>query len=530
MTVENRMSPSNDPAQDERVLILTSPEADHAAVTSVLDQAGLSYRVCADIEDLCRELTAGAGTALLAQEVLDQQGMSRLTEVLQGQPPWSDFPLVVLFDNTVTTTEAGLRMLDMLGPLGNLTLLERPVRVMTLVSAIRAALRNRRHQYGVRDLLARRDRDLKHRDEFLTMLAHELRTPLSSVLHATQILDRLGPRSPVEEEQHAIILRQSASLARLVDDVLDVNQLASGTLKLHREPTDLIELAGRCLREMDALFNVKRQRLSLSGLSEPLVVMGDPHRLKQVLIHLLRNAMQYTPAGGKIELILGRDGDAAEVRVRDTGAGLTQEQLARLFAMSQAEEGLLTHRPEGGLKIGLTLVSRLVELQGGTVLAASEGPGQGSEFVVRLPLAKASEAGLVAPRSLPEPVSRRILLVEDNPDGRETLRLLLQVWGHRVDVAEDGKQGLQKALSRRPEVALVDIGLPEMDGYEMAQQVRAALGQQIFLIAITGYGQPHDRWRAMEAGFDVHLVKPFDPDMLQELLLHPEAAAQRDTY
>jgi signal transduction histidine kinase/CheY-like chemotaxis protein len=465
---------------------------------------------------------------LLAQEALDQQGMSRLTEALQGQPPWSDFPLVVLFDNTVTTTEAGLRMLDMLGPLGNLTLLERPVRVMTLVSALRAALRGRRHQYGVRDLLARRDRDLKHRDEFLTLLAHALRTPLSSVLHATQILDRLGPRSPVEEEQHAIIQRQSASLARLVDDVLDVYQIAAGTLKLVREPIDLSELAGRCLREMDATFNVKRQKLSLAGMTEPLVVAGDPQRFKQVFAHLLRNAMQYTPAGGKIELILGRDGDAAEVRVRDTGAGLTQEQLTRLFTMFREEEGLLKQRPQGGLKIGLTLVRRLVELQGGTVSASSEGPGRGSEFVVRLPLARVSDAGLAPPRSFPEPVSRRILLVEDNPDGRETLRLLLQVWGHRVDVAEDGRQGLQKALSRRPEVALVDIGLPEMDGYEMAQKVRAALGRQIFLIAITGYGQPHDRWRALEAGFDVHLVKPFDPEALQELLQHPETAAQRE--
>jgi len=239
-------------------------------------------------------------------------------------------------------------MLGMLEPLGNLTLLERPVRVMSLVSAIRAALRSRRHQYDVRDLLARRERDLKHRDEFLTLLAHELRTPLSSVLHATQILDRLGPRSPVEEEQHAIILRQSASLARLVDDVLDVYQIASGSLTLDRTPIDLSELAGRCLREMDTTFNVKRQRLSLAGMTGPLVVLGDPQRLKQVLVHLLRNAMQYTPAGGKVELTLARDGDEAEVRVRDTGVGLTQEQLAHLFDLFREEEGLLKRRPQGG--------------------------------------------------------------------------------------------------------------------------------------------------------------------------------------
>jgi CheY-like chemotaxis protein len=242
-----------------------------------------------------------------------------------------------------------------------------------------------------------------------------------------------------------------------------------------------------------------------------------------VIVHLLRNAMQYTPAGGKIELNLARDGNKAEFVVRDSGVGMVQEQLAHLFDLFREEEGLLKHRPHGGLKIGLTLVHRLVELQGGTVSANSEGPGRGSEFVVRLPLAREGEKILAPPRGRPGAVSRRILLVEDNPDGRETLQLLLQVWGHRVDVAEDGKQGLQKALARRPEVALVDIGLPGMDGYEVAQGVRAALGRQVFLIAITGYGQPHDRWRALEAGFDVHLVKPVDPDLLQELLIHPEA-------
>jgi signal transduction histidine kinase/CheY-like chemotaxis protein len=471
-------------------------------------------------------LEAGAGTALLAQEILDQQGMSRLTEFLQRQAPWSDFSLVVLFDNVVATAEASLRMLAMLEPLGNLTLLERPVRVMTLISAIRAALRSRRHQYDIRDLLQRRERDLRHRDEFLTLLAHELRTPLSSIVHATQILDRLGPRSSVEEEQHAIIGRQSATLSRLVDDVLDVYHIASGTLTLSREPIDLNELAGRCLQEMDATFNVKRQKLVLSGVQGPLAVQGDPQRLKQVLVHLLRNAMQYTLAGGKVELILGREDDEAVVRVRDSGVGLTPDQLARLFDFFREEEGLLKQRPHGGLKIGLTLVQKLVELQGGTVSAHSEGPGKGSEFVIRLP-ALQGEPGALAGRALPDAVSRRILLVEDNPDGRETLQLLLQVWGHRVDVAEDGKQGLQKALARKPEVALVDIGLPEMDGYEVAQNVRAALGRDIFLIAMTGYGQPHDRFRAFEAGFDVHLVKPVDPDVLQELLRHPASEAQR---
>jgi signal transduction histidine kinase/CheY-like chemotaxis protein len=518
MTDEYCMSPFLDETREQRVLIYTSPATDHATLTSVLDRAGLSYHPCVDMEELCRELSAGAGTALMSQEVLDQQGMSLLTGTLQGQPSWSTFPLVVLFDHAVTTAEDAVRLLGMLEPLGDVTTLERPLRVLTLVSVLRSALHSRRRQYDIRDLLARREHDQKHRDEFLSLLAHELRTPLSSVLHATQILDRLGPHSSLEEEQRAIIFRQSALLAGLVDDVLDVYRIASGTLTLSREPIDLGELAGRCLREMDVTFNVKRQRLTLAGMSGPLVTAGDPQRLRQVLVHLIRNAMQHSIVGGKVELILARDGDVAEVRVRDCGDGLTQDQLAHVFDLFREEEGLLEHRPQGGLKIGLTLVRQIVELHGGTVSASSPGPGQGSEFVVRLPLARADETTQEQPRSCSEPVSRRILLVEDNPDGRETLQLLLQVWGHRVDVAEDGKQGLQKALSRLPEVALVDIGLPEMDGYEMAQQLRAALGRRIFLVALTGYGQPHDRSRAYEAGFDVHLVKPVDPEVLQELL------------
>jgi signal transduction histidine kinase/CheY-like chemotaxis protein len=491
----------------------------------VLDQARLGYHVCANLDELCRELDAGAGTALLAQEALDQQAMSRLTDYLRRQAEWSDFPLVVLFDNAVATADASLRMLAMLEPLGNLTLLERPVRVMTLVSAVRAALRNRRHQYAIRDLLQHRERDVQRRDEFLSLLAHELRTPLSSIQHATQILDRLGPRSPVEEEQHAIIGRQSATLARLVNDVLDVYEMDAGTLTVSKETVELRELVGRCLQDADATFNTKRQTLALTGISEPLTVAGDARRLKQILNHLVRNAMQHSPLGGKVEVSLARAGDVAEVRVRDSGPGLTPEQLEHLFEKPGEEEAALKQRPQGGIKIGLTLVRRLAELQGGTVTARSEGPGKGSEFIVRLPLLHAQDSETVPRRPRSEVVSRRILLVEDNPDGRETLQLLLQVWGHRVDVAEDGKQGLQKALSRRPEVALVDIGLPEMDGYEVAQSMRAALGRDILLVAITGYGQPHDRFRALEAGFDIHMVKPVDLELLQELLLHPETVA-----
>jgi CheY-like chemotaxis protein len=266
--------------------------------------------------------------------------------------------------------------------------------------------------------------------------------------------------------------------------------------------------------------------LELTVRTEPVAVQGDPVRLEQVMCNLVQNAIKYTPRGGRLSLSVSAEGNEAVIRVRDTGVGLSREALQTIFApFAQVESS--RQRSDGGLGLGLPLVRGLVEMHGGRVEAVSDGPGRGSEFIVRLPLA-ADQAGPMAfrrpaaarSRVVEAPVAGlHVLVVEDNDDGRESLRELLELWGHTVTVAESGPEGIEKAFSARPEVALIDIGLPGLDGNEVARRIRSILsGGEISLIAMTGYGQPEDRRRALQAGFDRYLVKPVDPAVLAQLL------------
>jgi signal transduction histidine kinase len=501
--------------QSLRVLVLTPPEPDATLIRGALGQAGLAAHFCADVEELGRELAAGAGAALLAEESLQPPVMRRLVALLGRQPPWSDFPLFIFFNGGGETVGTALRMLDMLEPLGNVTILERPARLMTLVSALRAALHARARQYQVRGLLAELEEAVRRRDSFLVQLAHELRNPLGTIRNAAHILERVGPGEEAGALQRTVIGRQTSYLARLIDDLLDASRVTSGKIHLQRQVVDLCEVVAGAVRELDTAAQAQQQRVTFDAGPRPLPVEGDPGRLGRVAANLLHNAVSYTPAGGDIRVSLAQEGGEAVLRVADTGVGIEPARLPHVFDLLAGREPL-SDRTRGGLGIGLPLVRALVEAHGGRVEAHSDGAGRGSEFVVRLPLragAAAHEAGAAGRRR-----GRRVLVVEDNPDGRETLRMMLEMWGHRVEVAADGQQGVDQALALRPEVALVDIGLPLLDGYEVARRVRAALGRDIFLIALTGYGQPHDFRRAFEAGFDAHLVKPAEPEELHELL------------
>ncbi|MGH7322770.1 MAG: hybrid sensor histidine kinase/response regulator [Candidatus Rokuibacteriota bacterium] len=360
------------------------------------------------------------------------------------------------------------------------------------------------------------------KDEFLAMLGHELRNPIGTISNAATVLEQV--RTPDEQSRRlqAIIVRQTRHLARIIEDLLDVARVTSGRIVLQRRPVDLADLTARYFESLSQSGKVDRHDVSL--LAEPAVVDGDPARLEQVVSNLLGNAVKYTPPGGRIQLRVGREGAEAVLRVQDTGVGIDPAMLPRIFELfTQGERSL--DRAEGGLGLGLTLVRRLVDLHGGTVEAFSAGLRHGSEFVVRLPLSTATAEALVAKAKTAAPPARRILLVEDNQDAREALRVLLTLRGHQVQEAADGRSGIALALAESPEVALIDIGLPEADGYEVARQVRAApAGERIFLVALTGYGQPDDRRRTRAAGFDAHLVKPVDPDELGRVL----ARAARD--
>jgi signal transduction histidine kinase/DNA-binding response OmpR family regulator len=365
----------------------------------------------------------------------------------------------------------------------------------------------------------------RRKNEFLAMLAHELRNPLAPIRNGIQLLRAAGGADPRVREVREMMDRQVQHLIRLVDDLLDLSRITRGKIRLQSGPIELGEALARALETCRPLIEERRHRLEVAVAPAPLRVEGDAVRLAQVVGNLLNNAAKYTEEGGDIRLSAEREGDEAVVRVRDSGMGIPAEMLGTVFELfTQVDRSL--DRSQGGLGIGLTLVRQLVEMHGGRVEAHSDGPGRGSEFVLRLPLLRA-EARSPAPKSngSPDPsgaaarASRKVLVVDDNRDAAESLGLLLQVSGHDVRVCHDGASALQAAEDYGPDAVLLDIGLPGMDGYEIARRLRAVPATRgALLIALTGYGQAEDQRRAREAGFDHHLIKPADLEALTGLL------------
>jgi signal transduction histidine kinase len=360
----------------------------------------------------------------------------------------------------------------------------------------------------------------RKKDEFLAMLGHELRNPLGAISNAFAILQSGKVPRDTEGSIQAIISRQLRHLRKLVDDLLDVARLTSGKITIRPVPIDLRTVVDRCVATIRSAGRGENHDIRVEG--GPALVLGDPVRLEQVVDNLVDNSVKYTPPDGQIRISVKTMDRQATVTVRDTGVGIGGDLLPRVFELfTQAPQGV--DRRLGGLGIGLAIVKAIVELHGGTVHAQSSGPGGGTDVTVRLPLAPAR---LGEPRPAEEAPARserryRVLIVEDNDDARETLRILLELNGHHVELAPDGLTGLDLALRMQPDVALIDLGLPGLDGYDLARRVRAAPGgSAIRLIAVTGYSQPQDRRRAREAGFESFLVKPVDSHAL-EGAIHP---------
>lgn len=368
----------------------------------------------------------------------------------------------------------------------------------------------------------------RRKDEFLAMLAHELRSPLGAIGNTVKLLERQPPETH-SRRYLDILNRQTDMLRGLVDDLLDVSRITRGLIELKQARLDLGAIVERALESVQALMDDKRHEVSVTLPRKPIEVIGDAVRLEQILVNLLTNAAKYTDPGGRIALSLAREGEQAQLRVRDTGIGMTAEVRERIFDLfGQAERGLA--RSQGGLGVGLTIVKNLVELHGGRVEVISEGLGQGSTFIVTLPLAAVIEqpAKVAAPVDLVTVRGRRVLVVDDNTDIAETLALLLEDYGHSVVVAHDGPSALATAEQAGPDVILLDIGLPGMDGYEVAQRLRAnPLTQGKVLAALTGYGQASDRDRALAAGFDRHFTKPVDIDALEAFVSGVESAISK---
>jgi two-component system CheB/CheR fusion protein len=363
-----------------------------------------------------------------------------------------------------------------------------------------------------------RDADRK-KDEFLATLAHELRNPLAPIQNAVQVLRLEGPGQPQMEHARDMIDRQVAHLVRLVDDLMDVARITSGKINLRRECVSLASIINSAVESSRPLLDARGHALSVSVPPEPMHFNGDATRLAQVFQNLLTNAARYTLEGGRIALMAVREGSDAVVRVTDTGIGIPADMLSAIFEMfTQVDRSL--ERSTGGLGIGLTLVKELVELHGGRVEARSAGPGQGSEFIVRLPLDIRPHATRESPAAAQAlPAGLRILVVDDNRDAADSLAMMLRLLGHEVQTAYDGEEGLTAAELFRPAVALLDIGLPKRNGYELARSIRALTwSKESVLIALTGWGQEEDQRRSHEAGFNHHLVKPANLTAIQALL------------
>jgi signal transduction histidine kinase len=426
----------------------------------------------------------------LTEEVVTASEAGALARVLESQPPWSEVPIILLIGAGADSSVAA----QAIQLLGNVTILERPVRVTTLISALRTAIRARRRQYEVRNNLVDltqaeatlraqserlRDSD-RRKDEFLATLAHELRNPLAPIRNALQIIRLAGNNGPAVEQARLMMERQVGQMVRLIDDLLDVSRISRGKLELRRERVELASVIKSAVDTAQPLISAAGHELTLSIPPQPIYLDADPVRLAQVFSNLLNNAAKYMERGGCISLTVTRGEREVIVTVRDAGIGIPPDALPTIFEMfTQVDRSL--EKSQGGLGIGLTLVRQLVEMHGGKVEARSEGEGKGAEFLVRLPM-----ASVVPLRSPPndhgEQRARtgafRILVADDNRDAAESMSSVLRLMGNEVRTVNDGMQAVEAAAAFRPDIVLLDIGMPRLNGYDAARRIRADNGER----------------------------------------------------
>lgn len=497
MTVENRL------------LIYTPTGRDGRLISSVLERANLDCFVCARLENVINELVLGAGALILADEALTPEFLKAIRLFLDKQKSWSDFPFLVLRQLGRDTPEMRSRYFT----LGNITLLERPVRGVTLVSAATSAIRARKRQYEMREIDDRKD-------EFLAMLAHELRNPLAPISAASNLLRIPTLDREKIQSTSKIISRQVQHMTGLIDDLLDVSRVSRGLIKLDASTQDARQIVVSAVEQVRPLMDLRRHQLSVHNSPVPASIMGDQKRLVQIIANVLNNAAKYTVVDGHIILTVAVDDTNVTFTVQDNGIGMEAHVLERVFDLfAQGERN--SDRSQGGLGIGLAIVRSLVNLHGGSVSAHSPGLGKGSTFTVTLPRAVDVVAPTQAPLMDLNPVAspHRLLIVDDNVDAAAMLGAYLEIIGYAVTVAHSAEAALDRIATEAPMACLLDIGLPDMDGSELARRLREhPETASSLMIAITGYGQDSDRQKSHAAGFDHHLVKPVELPALLKIL------------
>ena len=498
---------------ERRLLVLAPVGRDADLIQFMLRRDAVLCERCRNMEHVSAELERGASALLLVEEALAEHE-DRLAGIIARQPPWSDLP-VLLLTRPGADSAAVSRAI---GTLGNVTLLERPMRVEALASAVRSALRARERQFQTRAHLEERETANQRKDQFLATLAHELRNPLAPIRTSLALL-RLSRDGSPPAQVCDIMERQVNHMVRLVDDLLEVSRITRGKIELRRESVDLAAVISSAVETSRPLVDAAHHALTVELPAEPIVVDADAIRLAQVFSNLLNNAAKYTDPGGCISISVRREKDAAVVAVTDTGIGIPAQALPGVFDMF-AQVNARDTRAQNGLGIGLTLVRSLVEMHGGSVTAASDGAGKGSEFVVRLPLDRRKVVRPRPPENAPAMGDvQRILIVDDNRDAASTLGALLQLLGLNVRTVNDGPTALDEISSFHPSVVVLDLGMPGMDGYEVARRVRERPDcRDIALVALTGWGQEKDRHLTEKAGFNHHLVKPVDIGTMQAVL------------
>ncbi len=504
-----------------RALVLTLNEVDASLASTFLQNNGIEAVAFTHAHELASALSKGAGCVVFVEDALTDWDIPVLREALSHQPAWLDMPLIVVTHQVGAFSEVVARFFP---NSGNVTLLDRPLNPHTLVSAVQVCLRAYAHQRQLGELLEQREQAVRSRDEFLAMLAHELRNPMAPMRNSLFMMQQLKIADPVFIKTREVLERQLNHIVRMVDDLMDVARLERGKVALQKRAMDLNAAVASAVETCGSGAQRLGHRISATYVDRELPVDADPVRIEQIVCNLINNAAKYTTQPGEIRVETSVDGGYSVVAVSDPGIGFEPAAAENLFALFMQANATID-RSAGGLGIGLTIVRRLVELHGGSVTAHSDGINKGARFVVKLPLM----AGAVQPTPVDEKkegaASRRhrIVVIDDNADIRETLNMLLTMWGHDVETAGDGASGIACILRSHPDIALVDIGLPGTNGYEVARAVRQQdPARAIKLIALTGYGQPADKEMALQAGFDTHLLKPIAPAILAETL----AAAQ----
>jgi signal transduction histidine kinase/ActR/RegA family two-component response regulator len=531
-------------SREARVLVLAPTGRDAALACSMLGAAGVSAEVCPTVEDLCASISDTAGAILIAEEALPPAAVQRLVTALDGQPAWSDLPLIVFAGGEFTTSS--LRPLNVLGPLRNVMVLERPVRRLIFIRSVQVALRARRRQYEMRAHLEERaqllDRERAARaeaetmnlakDEFLMTVSHELRTPLTAIYGWARLLVTGQVREEHRGRAIETIERNAQAQTQLVNDLLDVSRAISGKMRLDVQPLDIAAVIWAAIDSIQPTADAKGVHVETNLDPEAGPIAGDGARLQQVVWNLLSNALKFTPRYGRIEIQLARKEAQVEIVVSDSGCGITPEFLPFVFErFRQSEAG--TTRQYGGLGLGLAIVRHLVELHGGTVTAESRGTGLGATFRVLLPVASSRQEP-TAPDANVERARRngvsgtknldglRVLIVDDDAHARELFAAIVQNAGAETRLAASAQEALQVLAAWWPDVLLSDVEMPQEDGYLLMEHVKAldkGARRSIAAIAVTAHSRPEDRRRALESGFHFHLPKPVEPSELVAMMV-----------